>query len=324
MEVEVRSLRKTFGSFVAVKDVHFRFSAGQIVGFIGPNGAGKTTTIKMMATLIEPSAGDIFFDRTSITEEPEMARRVVGYMPDALPTHRDMTVHDYIDFFARAYGLKGAKRRQVVEQVEEFTQLTDLRDKYLFALSKGMKQRVSLARALVHDPKVLILDEPAAGLDPRARIELRELLKILADQGKAVLLSSHILTELSELCTHAVFIERGRVLRAGALDSLADADGSEGKSTHERAAVASARRTLLAIRVLQDTEGLLKQTQLLPHVESVRPAGRHVEVEVAGGDQICYQLLQELIRQGFQVVEFHQQGNRLEELFMNITKGQVQ
>lgn len=354
MDVKVQKVEKMYGDMLAVKGVSFSFSAGQIVGFIGPNGAGKTTTIKMIATLHEPTRGDILFDDVSVIEEPEEARRVVGYMPDALPEHRDTTVRDYLDFFARAYGLQGRKRRLAIEEIEEFTQLGELRHKVLFALSKGMKQRVSLARALIHNPSVLIMDEPAAGLDPRARIELRELLKVLADQGKSILLSSHILTELSELCTHAVFIEQGRVLRAGSIDDLLkEASSRKSPSPKPKASqsidmptstmlyeespvtslegdeedvpeVSAGLQTTLLIRVMEEQERLMKEIVLLPHVEHAECFGQTVEVDVQGGDDVCCGLLRELMKRDFSVVEFHQQGNRLEELFMNITKGQVQ
>ncbi|MCI0528265.1 MAG: ABC transporter ATP-binding protein, partial [Nitrospira sp.] len=201
-------------------DVSFSISSGQIVGFVGPNGAGKTTTMRILATLEEPTDGDAFLDGISVVEEPEKARTLVGYVPDTLPTHHDMSVHEYLDFFARAYGIKGEHRYQVLESIEEFTNLTGIREKLLHALSKGMKQRVSLARALLHDPPVLIMDEPAAGLDPRARVELRELLKVLSGQGKTILISSHILTELAEICSGAVIIEQGKILMAGTMSEL--------------------------------------------------------------------------------------------------------
>src|SRR5438067_7636012 len=220
MRVSVQNLKKYYGRTKAVDNISFGFTTGQIFGFVGPNGAGKTTTMRIMATLDEPTEGDIFMDGISVTQYPDKARRLVGYVPDNLPTHRDMSVHDYLDFFGRAYGLKGGHRRQVIDRIEEFTNLTGIRDKPLVTLSKGMKQRVSVARALLHDPPVLIMDEPAAGLDPRARVELRELLKMRSWQGKAILTSSHILTELAEICTGAVIIEHGRILRAGTMDQI--------------------------------------------------------------------------------------------------------
>ena len=220
MKIRIDHLIRRFGKKNAVNDISFEFESGNIFGFIGPNGAGKTTTIKIMATLDQPTAGDVFFDGISTIAYPEKVRRIVGYMPDSLPAFTDIKVWEYLDFYARAFGLKGETRRKTLADVEAFTNLTGIREKYLNTLSKGMKQRVSLARALVHNPQVLIMDEPAAGLDPRARIELLSLLKILADQGKAILLSSHILSELQDICDGAVIIEQGKLLASGPLDHL--------------------------------------------------------------------------------------------------------
>jgi ABC-2 type transport system ATP-binding protein len=279
------------------------------VGFVGPNGAGKTTTMRILATLDEPTSGEALIDGVSVVEEPERARNLVGYVPDALPSHRDISVHEYLDFFARAYGLKGAKRERTVESVEEFTNLAGIRDKMLNALSKGMKQRVTLARALLHDPPVLIMDEPAAGLDPRARIELRELLRVLASQGKAVLISSHILTELAEICHGAIIIEQGRILMAGGIGDLL----SESVP----------RRTVL-IRVIGGQETLHRDLLQMPHIETVRLVGEEVAAEVSGADEACGVLLAALVARGHRIVEFKQQRANLEEIFMNVTKGAVQ
>jgi ABC-2 type transport system ATP-binding protein len=309
MQVTVEHLKKHYGRTRAVDDISFTFSAGEIIGFVGPNGAGKSTTMRIIATLDEPTAGDVRLDDVSVVEEPEKAHRLIGYVPDALPGHRDISVHEYLDFFARSYGISAPARTKVVESIEEFTNLTGIRDKHLNALSKGMKNRVSVARALVHDPAVLIMDEPAAGLDPRARIELRELLKVLSAQGKAILISSHILTELSEICTGAVIIERGRILRAGSLSHILTADVPH--------------RTLL-IRSLDGPELLYKHLLLLPNVEAVRLLDHSVEADVSGGDDDCGELLADLVRGGHRIVEFHQQRAGLEQLFMNVTAGDVQ
>src|SRR3989442_1505143 len=267
MKIEVVHLKKHFGKTRAVDDISFTFSAGHVVGFVGPNGAGKTTTMRILATLDEPTEGDAFVDGISVVEEPERARGLVGYVPDSLPTHRDMSVHDYLDFFARAYAIKGQRRHQVIEGIEEFTNLAGIREKMLNALSKGMKQRVSLARALLHDPPVLIMDEPASRLDPRARVQLRELLRLLAAQGKAILISSHILTELAEICNGAVIIEQGKLLMAGAISELLSTDGL--------------RRTVM-IRPLERPEDLVRDLLEMPHVESASPAGGEVVLEVDG------------------------------------------
>lgn len=309
MKVEVINLKKHFGATRAVDDVSFTVATGQIVGFVGPNGAGKTTTMRILATLDEPTDGDALIDGVSVVEEPERARQLVGYVPDSLPTHRDMSVHEYLDFFARAYGLIGARREGVVQGIEDFTGLIGIRDKLLVALSKGMKQRVSLARALLHDPPVLIMDEPAAGLDPRARIELRELLRVLSSQGKAILISSHILTELAEICHAAVIIEHGRILMAGAINELLSDNVP--------------RRTVL-IRALGDLAKLHHELLQLPHVERVNFVGAEVAAELNGAEEACADLLAALLARGHRIVEFKQQRANLEEIFMNVTKGVVQ
>jgi ABC-2 type transport system ATP-binding protein len=311
MRIEVVHLKKHFGSTKAVDDITFSFAAGQVFGFIGPNGAGKTTTMRIMATLDEPTSGDVYLDGISVLEEPDKARRLIGYVPDSLPAHRDMTVHDYLDFFARAYGLRGRLRTSVVEQVEQFTNLIGIRSKALRALSKGMKQRVSLARALVHDPPLLIMDEPAAGLDPRARVELRELLKILADQKKAILISSHILTELVEICDGAVIIERGKLLRCGTLDELYN----HGAETPKR---------VIAMRTVNQQDALHKALLEMPKVVAAIVDGRYVEAEVAGSEEDCCDLLAELLRRDFRILEFKQLKADLENIFMNLTEGKVQ
>jgi ABC-2 type transport system ATP-binding protein len=314
MEVEVRDLHKEYGRTRAVDGISFGFRSGQIFGFIGPNGAGKSTTMRVLATLEEPTSGDATIDGVSVIEEPERAHKFVGYVPDNLPSHRDITVHEYLDFFARAYHIRGEKRRQTVEGVEEFTNLIGIRDKTLNALSKGMKNRVSIARALVHDPPVLLMDEPAAGLDPRARIELRELLKVLATQGKAILISSHILSELAEICTGAVIIERGKILRAGTLQEILSRNGK-------------ATRTVV-LRPLDRVEELLKTLLETPGVEDARPAdGADGAVEADLSDasnETCCALLETVMRAGFRILEYRPRRADLEQIFLDVTRGEVQ
>jgi ABC-2 type transport system ATP-binding protein len=309
MRINVLHLKKHYGQVRAVDDISFAFASGQIYGFVGPNGAGKSTTMRLLATLEEPTDGDAVLDGVSVVEEPEKARRLVGYVPDALPAHRDMSVHEYLDFFARAYGLGGRLRRQVLERVEEFTGLTGIRDKALVALSRGMKQRVSVARSLLHDPPVLIMDEPASGLDPRARVELRELLKLLAWQGKAILISSHILSELAEVCTGAVIIDHGKILRAGTMEQILATDAQ--------------KRTVL-IRLLGRHEELCKHLSGLAPVSAARLlVDNTVEALVEGPEEVCGELLAGLVGAGYRVVEFRQQRPDLEDVFLNVTRGEV-
>jgi ABC-2 type transport system ATP-binding protein len=313
MKVQVKNLRKQFGKTVAVDNISFAFDSGHIFGFVGPNGAGKTTTMRIISTIEEPTSGDVLLNGISVCEEPELARRAVGYVPDTLPAHADITVHEYLDFYARAYGLRGKKRTQAVEAIEEFTNVTGIREKHLKALSKGMKQRVSLGRALVYDPDVLILDEPAAGLDPRARVELRELLMLLAERKKAILISSHILTELTEICNGVVIIERGKILETGTIEDVLK------KSTP--------RRTV-AIRLLDthrhEHPKLLKMLLEMPHIDNARQVAGELHFELAGDESTACDILDELIARKFRIIEFRQTRANLEDIFMNVTKGGVQ
>ena len=309
MKIAVDHLRREFGKTVAVDSISFSFDSGQIYAFVGPNGAGKTTTMRIMASLDEPTDGDVRLDDLSIVEDPERARSLIGFVPDELRVYWDTTVHEYVDFFARAFGLKGSTRDDAVAGVEEFTKTADIRDKQLRALSKGMKQRVSLARALVSDPQVLILDEPAAGLDPRARVELRELLVLLADQGKAIFISSHILTELTEICHGVVIIEQGRILESGEIDSVIQKQ---------------APKRTYAIRVVEFQDRLVRDLMQFPYIDQPRPAGNEVHFEVEGTEDNAFEVLNLLVNHGYRVVEFRQTKANLEDIFMNVTEGHVQ
>ncbi len=309
MKIIADRLRREFGKTVAVDSISFSFDSGQIYAFVGPNGAGKTTTMRIMASLDEPTDGDVRLDDLSIVEDPERARSLIGFVPDELRVYWDTTVHEYVDFFARAFGLKGSTRDDAVTGVEEFTGIAGIRDKQLRALSKGMKQRVSLARALVSDPQVLILDEPAAGLDPRARVELRELLVLLADQGKAIFISSHILTELTEICHGVVIIEQGRILETGEIDAVIQKQ---------------APKRTYAIRVVEFQDRLVRDLMQFPYIDQPRPAGNEVHFEVEGTEDNAFEVLNLLVNHGYRVVEFRQTKANLEDIFMNVTEGHVQ
>jgi ABC-2 type transport system ATP-binding protein len=311
MKVQVKNLRKEFGKTLAVDNISFAFDSGHIFGFVGPNGAGKTTTMRIISTIEEPTDGDVLLNGISVREEPELARKAVGYVPDTLPSHADITVHEYLDFYARAYGLRGAKRTQAVSAIEEFTNVTGIRDKHLKALSKGMKQRVSLGRALVYDPDVLILDEPAAGLDPRARVELRELLMLLAERKKAILISSHILTELTEICNGVVIIERGKILETGTIEDVLKK---------------SVPRRTVAIRLLDQHQNplLLKELLQTPFVENARQVGGEMHFESSSDETAACEILAQLVAKQFKVLEFRQTKADLEDIFMKVTKGGVQ
>lgn len=308
MKVDVISLERQFGKTKAVDKVSFSFESGGICGFVGPNGAGKTTTMRIMSTLDDPSGGDVMFDGMSVAQNPEEARRRVGFVPDTLPEYADITVHEYLDFFARAYGIKGGRRVKVVEGIEEFTNVQGIRWKLIRSLSKGMKQRVSLGRALINDPDVMILDEPAAGLDPRARVELRELLFLLAKQGKAIFISSHILSELTEMCDSVVIIEHGRILANGLVADVT----SKNRQT---------RRVLT--RMLEDSPRHAELIREMPGVLGVTPHSQGLHLEFEGGDAELSTFLTELVRRGCPVVEFKIMQENLEDVFMRVTKGDV-
>lgn len=223
MRLDIKGITKTFGRTVALDNVSFVLDGAGIHGFVGPNGSGKTTLLRILAGFDEPDSGDAAIDGVSRIEYPEKFRRRVGFMPDTLPNSRNIVVGEYIDFYARAFGLVGEARKAKIAEVCELTNLNSMLKKPLGTLSKGMKQRVLLARLLVHDPEFMLLDEPAAGLDPRARIELRDTLLELARRGKTILLSSHILSELEDMISGLVILELGRLVSAGKFGGVADA-----------------------------------------------------------------------------------------------------
>jgi ABC-2 type transport system ATP-binding protein len=307
--LEVRGLVKRFGAFTAVQELSFRVDPGRICGFIGPNGAGKTTTMRMCATLDLPDEGEILVAGVSALEDARGARHRLGFMPDAYGAYPATTVAEYLDFFARAYGLRGVKRRERLRFACEFTSLDGLLEKEMSALSKGMKQRLCLAKTLLHDPELLILDEPAAGLDPRARVELRELVRSLAKLGKAVLISSHILTELSELCDEVVILERGKLRAAGSVKQI----------------LASLRRQRAHhVRALGPAEELRRALLEWPGLDDLREEGDGFVFTLAHGVDDAAELLAALVQRGVRPVEFSPRESNLEDLFLALTEGQVQ
>ena len=310
MKLSVKHLRKEFATCLAVDDLSFTIETGEITGFVGPNGAGKTTTMRILSTIEQCTDGKVELDGKSILEYPELARKHIGYVPDSLPSNSDMTVHEYLDFFARAYGLKTPHRQDTVSQLEEFTNLVGIKEKHIDSLSKGMKQRVSIARALISNPDFILMDEPAAGLDPRARIELRELLKVLCEQEKGILISSHILSELSEICTATVIIEKGELLTSGKIEEVVKKSSSS--------------KRVLQIKTLEPNEMLGKKLVLEPLVDKISVIGNSFEFEYDGTDQQAAELLAMLVKESYPIISFGFKQQNLESVFMNITKGDVQ
>src|SRR5687768_10011774 len=218
--IQIKNLSKKYRDLVALRDLNLTIEKGDVFGFIGPNGAGKTTTIKILATLLEPSTGEAYVDGIDVVRHPLEVRRIIGYMPDFFGVYDDVKVWEYLDFFAAAYKIPANKRKGIIDDVLELTDLTGKREAYVESLSRGMKQRLCLAKTLVHDPKVLLLDEPASGLDPRARIEFRELLKELRAMGKTIIVSSHILPELADFCNKIGIIEKGEMIVSGDVNDI--------------------------------------------------------------------------------------------------------
>ncbi len=307
--VELRRLHRFFGKTKAVSDVSFSVERGNVFGYIGPNGAGKTTSMRILATLDLPSFGEAFVDGFSVINDPELVRHQLGYMPDSFGTYRDVVCWEYLDFFARAYGLVGRDRIRRLRWVLDFTGTRGMAEKPIRGLSKGMKQRLCLGRALVHDPAVLILDEPAAGLDPRARIELRRMISELADRGKTVLVSSHILTELAEMCDSVGIIEQGRLLATGSVEEI----------QRERA-----QHRDLVIRVLDRAGEMAEWLSGRDSVRHLLVDGQLVRLEFIGDVSHQAALLRELVVAGFEIAEITARSKSLEDVFLQVTEGLVQ
>lgn len=305
---EVKALKKHFKKVRAVDGISFSFQKGDVMGFIGPNGAGKTTAMRVMCSLDMPTAGECTVDGKSIFEHPEYLFRKVGFMPDFTGTYPNMDVHEYVDFFARAAGLRGKERDRRVEKIEDFTGLDDIRDKQVEDLSKGMKQRLGLGRLLIHDPDYLILDEPAAGLDPRARIEVRELLRLLAQTSKGILVSSHILTELAEICNTVAIIDRGNILSTGSVDEI------------KRMLKSEIEIDLIFCKEC-DTEQLEKFLLTRPEAENSRISARTASFIFTGEEKDIPSFLHLLFDRGFPILEIKNRELSMEDIFMQVTDG---
>jgi ABC-2 type transport system ATP-binding protein len=309
--IELCRLHRYFGRTKAVNDVSFVVERGQVFGYIGPNGAGKTTSMRILATLDCPQSGDAFVDGFSVIEDPDRVRRRLGFMPDYYGTYPNVNVTEYLDFFARAYGLRGNDRRRAMNYVLDFTGLDKLQDKAVNGLSKGMKQRLGLGRTMIHDPAVLILDEPAAGLDPRARIELREMIRRLAADGKTILVSSHILSELGEMCDVVGIIEQGSILAVGSVAEIQ----RRGQARHQR---------MVRMRVLGGVDGAATWLTSRGDVHELKVDGDAATFAHDGDETSEADLLRDIIVAGYRVVAFGSHERSLEDVFMQVTAGLVQ
>lgn len=312
--LRVHDLRHTYGSQAALNGVTFEVDRGAIFGLIGPNGAGKTTLLRIMATLIEPSSGSVEIEGVSIADDPDRARRTVGYMSDQAGVYERLSVQEYLEFFAEASGLRAPS---VVEAALELTDLHRLRDKLVSTMSKGMKQRLQVARVLINDPAILLLDEPASDLDPRARIELRDLLAELQAMGKTILLSSHILSDLAELCTSVAILDRGTLVDAGTMDDI------RARLTESGGGLCALRRVKL--RVLGDPAPAVECLRQHPSVRSVdkHPQG-HLLVSYEGDERAAASVARMIVMAGMDLLSFEPERSDLERLFLEATRGELQ
>ena len=304
--IQVENLERDFGDVKAVRGVSFEIEKGRVVGFIGANGAGKTTTMRMMVTLDVPTSGRIRIAGHDVRENPAAVRQLVGWMPDAYGTYDNMTVLEYLDFYGRAYGFNDEERLRRVRDVMEFTDLAVIADRPMDKLSKGMGQRLCLGRTLIHDPAVLVLDEPAAGLDPKARIEFKNLIRLLASQGKTIFISSHILSELGEMCDHLVFIDAGRIVHHGSTESLVQRDGLT---------------SLIEIRVAGNPEPLYQWIALNSDLEIADRMKNGARVRMKDTEpEALSKLLRTLISEQIAVCGFFKVERRLEEAFVDMLR----
>lgn len=307
--IELRELTKCFKNNKAVDNVSLRIEKGDAFGFIGPNGAGKTTTIKMMATLIPPTSGEIIIGGVSVSEEPEMIKEIIGYMPDHFGVYDGMKIWEYLDFFAAAFRKEKHVRPSLIKDVLELTDLTLKKDTPIEVLSTGMKQRLCLAKTLLHDPDVLILDEPASGLDPRARIELKALLKELSSLGKTIFISSHILPELADYCNKIGIIEKGALIACGEVEKIIE--------------MTKQTRTF-RIKVSETEDKAVKILEKETYVNNIDSSGHNlIKFNFAGETQDICSLVEKLISEKVKLLGFWENETNLEDVFMKITKGEL-
>lgn len=302
--IHVENLHRSFGNLTAVNGLSFEIAEGKVVGFVGANGAGKTTTMRILATLDYPTSGRASVQGHNVVLHPQRVRKLLGWVPDHFGTYEHMNVLEYLDFYARALDYKSAERVQRIQDVVDFTDLGPLADRMVNKLSKGQGQRLCLGRALLHDPQVLIMDEPAAGLDPKARVELKRLIRILAEEGKTILISSHILSELGEMCDSLLFIDKGRIVHYGSAEDL--------KRGEKEVSV-------FDVKVSSDPQQLCNWCLMASNVKLLeeRKEGARIEVD-STKPEIISSVLRRMVQDGHAVLDFHRQERNLEDAFIDM------
>lgn len=305
--LEIKELVKNYGKFTAVDHLTVSVEKGAVCGFVGPNGAGKTTIMRIMAGLLKASSGSVSIGGIDVTKNPRALREKIGYMPDFFGVYDNLKVTEYMDFYAGSYGILYKDRAPIINNLLEIVDLSDKKDSYVDSLSRGMKQRLCLARSLVHDPELLILDEPASGLDPRARVEMKEVLKHLQEIGKTIIISSHILPELAEMCTEVCIIDHGKLAAQG--------------SVHEIMQKLSQKR-IIHVQPLNEMDKMIRILKEQPIIRSIAENAKDVEFDFTGTDEQLTDVLKQLILADIPLLSFKEKEGNLEEVFMQVTGGE--
>lgn len=308
MMVDIKGLTKKYGSFVALNNLNLSLDEGVVFGFVGANGAGKSTTFSILATLLSPTSGDAFINGKSVVREPKEVRKLIGYMPDFFGVYDQLKADEYLDFYGASYGLSADERKVLIPQLLELVNLTHKRYEYVDLLSRGMKQRLCLARSLIHDPKVLILDEPASGLDPRARIEMRDILKHLKSMGKTILISSHILPELAEMCDEIGVIDNGKLIAHGNVAAIQEQLQGDKR---------------VIVKVMDQLEKARAFFEEDPYISSIEVADgkKEISFNYRGKTEDQVNLLRKALLADIPIYTLTEEEKDLEDVFMAITKG---
>ena len=310
--LEIDNLTKNYGSFPALRGLSLEIPDGALHGFVGPNGAGKTTTMRILATLMKPTSGTAFVDGTDVVKDGQKARKLVGYMPDFFGVYDSLKCWEYLDFYARCYRIGAEERKKMTRRLLELVQLEEKEDEYVDALSRGMKQRLCLARSLIHDPKLLILDEPASGMDPRARAEMKGILRTLREMGKTVLISSHILPELAEMCDSLTILDHGELVFSGSVEALNDKMNGNAPLDIRLTEGCGEENVETAVRCLKEMPAVTEILREEPYLLRIR---------LTNDADVCPDVLRQLVMKGVPVSDFHRAPMNLEKVFMEVTQG---
>lgn len=305
--LRLKNVTKKYGNFIAVDNLNLEIKKGEIFGFVGPNGAGKTTTMRMIATLLEPTSGEIWINDRNLNEDLNGVRSQIGYMPDFFGVYNDLKVEEYMTFYGDLNKVPEKELNKRIDQLLELVGLTEKKNAYVDALSRGMKQRLCLARALIHNPELLILDEPASGMDPRARVHMKNILKELKSMGKTVIISSHILPEIAEICTSIGIIERGKIITRDSVDGIINSAGEN---------------NIVRIKTLNKVEELETILRENPYITEVQNRDYEFAVEFNGSDEKKAELLKDIVKANISIVNFGNTDQNLEDIFMKVTKGE--